>query len=71
MNKPSPNVENEYRRGVLQFVSTLYGEGPAKAKQIATKQGWIDTNGDATQSGIDMMRALEDQRGTRSVFRPF
>ncbi|MEO0451247.1 MAG: hypothetical protein AAFZ74_13125 [Pseudomonadota bacterium] len=71
MNKPNPNVESEYRRDVLQFVSTLYGEGHAEAEQIATKQGWIDTNGDATQSGMDMMRALEDQRGTRSVFRPF
>ncbi|MEL6727104.1 MAG: hypothetical protein AAFP81_15490 [Pseudomonadota bacterium] len=71
MTDQNPKVENQDRRSVLQFVSTLYGAGPTTAEKIATDRGWIDANGDATSSGLDLMRALDDQRGTRSVFRPF
>ena len=71
MSDQNPHVEHTTRQDVLQIVSTLYGEGPQTAAQIAIDQGWIDANGEATRSGLDLVRALNDQQGTRSVFRPF
>lgn len=71
MHEQNPHCKVKTRRDVLQIVSTLYGEGPKKAAQIAADKGWVDANGNPTQSGLELMRALDEQRGTRSVFRPF
>jgi hypothetical protein len=38
---------------------------------FARQRCWLDERGAPTKEGLEMLRALSDQQGTRSVFRPF
>jgi hypothetical protein len=55
---------------VMGFTGMLYGGGNADdVARFATDHGWIDANGQLTDAGDQLARALLQQSGTRTVFR--
>jgi hypothetical protein len=55
---------------VLGFTEMLSGgEDVDEVSRLATVQGWLDARGQLTVSGHQLARALQQQSGTRSVFR--
>ncbi len=45
------------------------GEPPRPAFDVARERGWIDPEGEPTKDGRDLVAALGEQAGTRTVFR--
>ncbi|MEL6227676.1 MAG: hypothetical protein AAGJ29_02375 [Pseudomonadota bacterium] len=45
--------------------------GETAARDLATSRGWLNAEGVPTASGQELIQSLTDQRGTRTVFRPF
>lgn len=67
-----PSAETEQLRAdILHAVSIVLGGSLEEVTEKAIKRGWLDAEGAPTESGAEMIRALHDQDGTRSVFRPF
>ncbi|MEL6257962.1 MAG: hypothetical protein AAFQ67_02755 [Pseudomonadota bacterium] len=57
-------------RTIIGFAAQLVDhDGQAAAEAYARNRGWIDENGHPTTSGLDLVKALEDQTGTRTAFR--
>jgi hypothetical protein len=55
---------------VLGFTEMLSGgEDVDEVSRLATVRGWLDARGQLTVSGHQLARALQQQSGTRSVFR--
>lgn len=55
---------------ILGFSSVLVaGRADADAAAFAAARAWLDGEGRPTEDGLALLRALEDQRATRSVFR--
>jgi hypothetical protein len=70
---PSPAQPDEplSREEVIQATAILISARPGEARAFARERGWLTASGEPTEDGADMVRALRDQTGTRSVFRPF
>jgi hypothetical protein len=54
---------------VLTFSQMLSSGRDADATRFAAEHGWLDKEGQPTEAGRQLSRALLQQRGTRSVFR--
>ncbi len=55
---------------VLGFTRMLSGEGNVdEVSRLATDHGWLDGSGHLTAAGDQLARALQQQNGTRTVFR--
>jgi hypothetical protein len=55
---------------VLTFSQMLAsGESKARVEVFAAERGWLDGEGRPTEAGRQLARALQQQRGTRTVFR--
>lgn len=55
---------------VLGFTGMLSGGGNAdEVARLATEYGWLGKTGELTAAGEQLARALEQQSGTRTVFR--
>ncbi len=56
---------------VLGFAGMLSGGGNVDdVTRLATDHGWLDASGQLTAAGDQLARALLQQSGTRTVFRP-
>ena len=57
---------------IISFANLLISPSSmASAKRVAEEKNWINANGMPTRSGIELVRALQEQHNTRSVFRSF
>lgn len=55
---------------VLGFTQLLCGGGNVdEVSRLATERGWLDARGQLTATGGQLVRALLEQSGTRTVFR--
>jgi hypothetical protein len=55
---------------VLGFTRMLSGEGNVEeVSRLATDHGWLDASGRLTAAGDQLAHALQQQNGTRTVFR--
>jgi hypothetical protein len=55
---------------VLGFAQMLSGGGNVdEVSRLATDRGWLDTSGQLTAAGDQLARALQQQSGTRTIFR--
>ena len=55
---------------VLGFAQMLSGGGNVdEVSHLATDRGWLDARGRLTAAGDQLARALQQQGGTRTVFR--
>ncbi len=55
---------------VLGFTRMLSGEGDVdEVSRLAAGHGWLDASGHLTVAGDQLARALQQQEGTRTVFR--
>lgn len=58
------------RQSILTFAHFLgAGRSEADAARAATERRWIDASGAPTQDGLALVKALGDQRTTRTVWR--
>ena len=55
---------------VLGFAQMLSDGGNVdEVSRLATDHGWLDASGQLTAAGDQLARALQQQGGTRTVFR--
>jgi len=55
---------------VLGFTQMLSGGGNVyEVSRLATDHGWLDAGGQLTAAGNQLARALQQQSGTRTIFR--
>lgn len=55
---------------ILSFTSVLVeGRADSDAAAFAQARAWLDGAGRPTEEGLALLRALDEQRATRSVFR--
>ena len=55
---------------VLGFTQMLSDGGNVdEVSRLATDRGWLDASGQLTAAGDQLARALQQQSGTRTVFR--
>ena len=55
---------------VLGFTQMLSGGGNVdEVSRLATDHGWLDASGQLTIAGDQLARALQQQSGTRTIFR--
>jgi hypothetical protein len=55
---------------VLGFAQMLSGGANGdEVSRLATDRGWLDGSGRLTAAGDQLARALQQQNGTRTVFR--
>jgi hypothetical protein len=54
---------------VLGFTQMLSGGNEDEVPRLATDHGWLDASGHLTAAGDQLARALQQQSGTRTVFR--
>jgi hypothetical protein len=55
---------------VLGFAQMLSGGGNVhEVSRLATDHGWLDAGGQLTSAGNQLARALQQQSGTRTIFR--
>ncbi|QFU07774.1 hypothetical protein PARPLA_02061 [Rhodobacteraceae bacterium THAF1] len=60
--------QSETRARILAVAGQM-GNPATPAEQTATSRGWLDADGTPTDDGRDMLEAMGEQTGTRSVFR--
>jgi len=60
--------EHDVAGRILAFAKHCGNAGTAP-EDTARDRGWLDGAGAPTQEGHDLLRALDDQDETRSVFR--
>lgn len=53
---------------ILAF-ATQVGAPDTPPEDTARTRGWLDDTGALTDEGRDLLKSLDDQSGTRSVFR--
>jgi hypothetical protein len=58
---------------ILGLAGLLAGgaAGDGKARAFAQERGWIGADGNLTEAGYSLAKALAEQAGTRSAFRGF
>lgn len=71
MTKSETDQSEQLRADILHAVSIVLGGTVEEVTEKAKKRGWLSEEGAPTEAGAEMIRALHDQDGTRSVFRPF
>ncbi|MEO1014114.1 MAG: hypothetical protein AAFX08_02895 [Pseudomonadota bacterium] len=54
---------------LLGYAAALYSEADGAPIDHARRQGWVDDDGQITKAGKDALKALSEQKGTRSAFR--
>ena len=55
---------------VLGFTQMLSGGGNVyEVSRLAIDHGWLDAGGQLTSAGNQLARALQQQSGTRTIFR--
>ncbi|MEM8812533.1 MAG: hypothetical protein AAGF59_07945 [Pseudomonadota bacterium] len=55
---------------IIDFAGQLTADRESRsALSVAKENNWLDTRGLPTDRGLELVKALEDQQGTRSVFR--
>lgn len=60
--------DDEIIHRILSFAAFLSGPDPEAA---ARRRAWMDDAGRPTRDGLELVRAILDQRGTRSSIRNF
>ena len=59
----------EARALILTFAAHV-GRGEATgAETVARRRNWLSPAGDVTEEGAELLRALDEQSATRTVFR--
>ncbi len=53
---------------IVQFASQICA-ADERGETYARARGWLDEAGRATADGLGLLHAIQEQRGTRSVFR--
>ncbi len=62
--------EREVAERILRVAAYLNDAQPRRpAADLARERGWLGPEGEPTPDGRDLVDALMDQAGTRSVFR--
>lgn len=56
---------------IEMFARHLNAESSEGAMACAKSRGWLTDSGAVTREGEELLRALEGQQETRSVFRTF
>ncbi|SPJ25108.1 hypothetical protein [Palleronia abyssalis] len=56
------------RARILQM-ATHMGSPDTPPEKTARNRGWLDEDGLPTDEGREMLKAMGDQQGTRTVFR--
>ena len=54
---------------IIRYAAAMFGEKEVAAAEAARRQGWLDEEGRPTKAGRELVEAIADQKGTRSVFR--
>lgn len=59
---------DEQQALILGFARLMMGKA-TDPLAYARERGWIDDEGEVTRAGHDLIEALSEQAGTRTVFR--
>ena len=62
-------TDAEIRTQILAFSAHLRNKSESDATDPARRHGWLDPSGQPTAEGRKLVKALEEQDGTRSAFR--
>jgi hypothetical protein len=54
---------------VVGFTQMLSGGNEDEVSRLATDHGWLDASGRLTAAGDQLARALQQQSGTRTIYR--
>ncbi len=54
---------------ILSFAAHVGRGHTTGAETVARQRNWLSDAGDVTEDGNDLVRALNDQTATRTVFR--
>ncbi len=67
----SPEQQEQSQIGaIVGYAKVLAGGSDDSAARVSAQdQGWLDSEGRPTQAGLDLLKAIADQKGTRTVFR--
>ena len=62
-------AETEDERTQILNFATQVGNPDTPPEETARNRGWIDDSGEITDEGHDVLKSLDDQDSTRTVFR--
>ena len=54
---------------VAQIAPETRSDTPGGAHEYAERRGWVTSTGDLTPAGAGVLKSLQEQSGTRSIFR--